>query len=592
MLSHGLDAMTYKTASLTALCLFAFAASSTLRAENAYQVRNLVSDIPDLADHTDPTLKGAWGISASPASPFWISDAGSGVSTLYTTNGTPVPLVVTIPPSKAGGTAGTPTGTVFNGTSGFALAAGKPSLFLFATLDGTISGWNSGVNAGKAIVMVDNSSAGAEYTGLALASNNGSTYLYAANFHSGRIDVFDSNFAPVFNFAGFHDPLVPNTYAPFNVQTLNGNLYVAFAQQNSGHNFSMSGPGLGYVDVFEPNGLLIQRVAANGPLNAPWGLAIAPSGFGDYAGDLLVGNFGDGTINAFNATTGAFIAQLHDTLGTPIVIPNLWALRAGNGGNGGEPAAVYFTAGIPGPDNGNHGLLGRLHAGPQVSASSIVNGADARGGIAPNTWVAIMGANLSETTRASDSGDIVNGALPTELDGVSVTVSGAHAFLSYISPTQINALIPTTTAVGPAMVQVNSGGIVSTTVAVQVVALAPALVLGADGKNVVAMHADGTAVSAASMAKPGETITLFGTGFGPTNPATPNGQVITTALPVTNQPTFMIGGGTAKVISAALTGAGQYTFQVIVPTNSITGEAPIWATVNGVNSPVSMIPVL
>jgi uncharacterized protein (TIGR03118 family) len=585
--------MINKVATFTALSLFALVASGTLRADNAYLVRNLVSDIPDLADYTDPNLKGAWGISESSGSPFWIADAGSGLSTLYTTTGSPISLVVTIPVSKAGGSTGTPTGTVYNGTSGFTLATGKPAPFLFATLDGTIQGWSSGVNASSAVIKVDNSSAGAEYTGLAIATNNGSTYLYAANYHSGSIDVFDSNFAPFFGFAGFRDELVPSTYAPFNVQTLNGNLYIAFAPRNFG-----SGPGLGYVDVFAPNGVLIQRLAAGGTLNAPWGLAIAPAGFGDYAGDVLVGNFGDGMINVFNPTTGAFIAQLNDALGAPIVIPSLWALQAGNGGKGGEASAVYFTAGIPGPDNGNHGLLGRLHAAPQLTASGIVNGGDALGGLAPNTWITINGANLSETTRSSNNGDIVNGALPTELDGVSVWVNGAYAYLSYISPTQINALIPTTTAVGPAKVWTNNGGLESSTVTIQVAALAPAFVLASDGKHVMATHADGTLVgptapapNAASPAQPGETITLYGVGFGPTNPATPNGKVITAPLALVNQPTVMIGGANATVVSANLTAAGDYTIQAIVPTNSASGDLSISAQVGTVSSPAALITV-
>jgi uncharacterized protein (TIGR03118 family) len=590
--------MTKKTATSTTLSLFALVASGTLRADNAYLVRNLVSDIPDLADYTDPNLKGAWGISESSGSPFWISDAGSGFSTLYTTDGSPISLVVTIPVSKAGGSAGTPTGTVYNGTSGFALTKGNPAHFLWATLDGTIQGWNSAVNASSAVVMVDNSSAGAEYTGLAIATNNGSTYLYAANFHAGRIDVFDSNFAPVFNFAGFRDELVPSTYAPFNVQVLNGNLYIAFAQQNSGQNFSNSGPGLGVVDVFSPNGVLIQRLAAGGTLNAPWGLAIAPAGFGDYAGDVLVGNFGDGTINVFNPTTGAFLAQLNDALGAPIVIPNLWALQAGNGGKGGESSAIYFTAGIPGPDDGNHGLLGRLHAAPQLAASGVVNGGDPRGGLAPNTWITINGTNLAETTRPSNNGDIVNGALPTELDGVSVWVNGAYAYLSYISPTQINALIPTTTAAGPAKVWTNNGGLESATVTIQVAALAPAFVLASEGKHVMATHADGTLVgptapapNAASPAQPGETITLYGVGFGPTNPATPNGQVITAPLALVNQPTVMIGGANATVVAANLTAAGDYTIQAIVPTGTASGDLSISAQLGTVTSPTALITV-
>ncbi len=588
--------MTKKTIAVTFLCLFALLAPRSLEADDAYLVHYLVSDIPDLADYTDAHLMGAWGISESGSSPFWISDAGSGFSTLYSTTGSPITaVVVTIEPSKASGTGapGIPTGTVYNSSSGgFEVAAGKATPFLFDTLDGTIQGWSPSVSATHTEVMVDNSASGAEYTGLAMATDPfGNTYLYAANFSAGTIEMYDVNFNLIPTPGGFRDPTIPSGWAPFNIQNLGGNLYVAFAKQNSSQSFSVSGPGLGYVDVFAPNGVMMQQVVANGPLNAPWGLAIAPAGFGDYAGDLLVGNFGDGTINAFNPTTGAFVAQLDDQIGAPITIPNLWALQAGNGGNGGEKAAIYFTAGIPGPDNGNHGLFGRLHAGPQIAANGVANGANPAGGIAPNTWVAITGVNLAEITAMWSASNIVNGALPTELDDVSVTVNGSLAYVYYVSPTQVNFLTSTTLATGSATVQVINNGLVSGTAQFQVQAVAPAFFLGSDGTHVMATHADGTSVTTKSPAAPGETITLYGTGFGPTSPATPEGMMITTPLPVVNTPVVTVGGTTAQVPSANLTSAGVYQIGVVVPATAPNGNVPVTAQVSGVTSPPGLIPV-
>jgi len=588
--------MMKRSIALTFLCLVALAASRPLKAVDAYLVRNLVSDIPDLADYTDPHLLGAWGISQSPTSPFWISDAGSGFSTLYSTNGSPVPLVVTIAPSKASGTGspGIPTGTVWNlSNGGFDIAPGKATPFLFATLDGTIQGWSSAVNASHSQIMVDNSASGASYFGLAMATDpiSSNSYLYAANFSAGTVDVFDSNYNQLDLPGTFRDPSIPSGYAPFNVQNLGGKLYVAFARQNANQSFEVSGPGLGYVDVFATNGVMVQQLIAKGPLNAPWGLAIAPAGFGDFAGDLLVGNFGDGTINVFNPTTGAFIAQLNDPIGAPITIPNLWALQAGNGASGGEKAAIYFTAGIPGPDNGNHGLFGRLHAGPQISANGVVNGANLKGAIAPNTWISVMGPNLSETTRTWNPGDIVNGVLPVEIDGVRVTINGTAAPIYYVSPTQLNVLTSTTLATGSATITVNNNGLVSATANFQVQAFAPAFFPGSDGTHVMATHSDGSAVTTKSPAQPGETVTLYGTGFGPTNPAAPDGMVITTALPVVNTPTVMIGGAVAQVSSAELASAGMYQIAVTVPAGATSGDNQVIAQVGGVGSPVALLPV-
>lgn len=567
------------------LCLAAV--PNPLRAANAYIVRNLVSDITDLADNTDPNLKGAWGISESATSPFWISDAGTGLSTLYNSSGGVIPLVVTIPASKAGATQGTPTGTVYNGTQGFTVATGDPATFIFDTLDGTISGWNSTVNKGSALVMVDNSSAGAIYTGLAIATNGTNTYLYAANFFAGTIDVFDSNYKPVTLAGAFVDSKLPAGYAPFNIQALGGNLYVAYALQNTDKNFAVTGASIGYVDVFDTSGTLLHQLVAGGKLNAPWGLAFAPSSFGDYANDLLVGNFGDGTINVFDSTSGAFIATLNNVYGTPIVIPNLWALQAGNGGSGGDINAVYFTAGIPGPDSSPHGLIGRLQSAPIVTAANVVNGASFQPVIAPNTWVTITGGNLSGTTRMWDSDDFISNALPADIDSVSVTVNGTRAYVEYVSPTQLNILLPVSApATGTVDVQTYNFGLASAAVTVPIQAVAPAFFMQSDNKHISATHADGTLIgpagtTGATPAAPGETVVLYGTGFGPTNPAAPEGQVITTTLPMVTNPTVSFNGVAGQVTFAGLTYAGLFQINVVIPASVASGDIPVVAEAGG-----------
>jgi len=321
---------------------------------------NLVSDGFVEAHTIDPNLVNAWGISHSSTSPFWVSDNGTGVATLYNGSGTPFPaaspLVVTIPTPDGTGTSA-PTGQVFNGGGGFVVTEGNHSgsaAFLFATEDGTISGWNPNVDPTKAVLAVDNSDDGAVYKGLALASTRHGELLYAADFHNRAVDVFDANFHQV---KSFTDPFVPNDYAPFNVQVLGDHLFVTFAQQDDAKHDDVPGPGHGYVDEFDFSGHLLHRVAANGPLDSPWGLDIAPASFGKFAGDLLVGNFGDGTIDVFDHKTDAFVGTLSGPDGQPLQIDGLWALINGNGGNGGDRNTVYFSAG---PDDEMHGLFGSL----------------------------------------------------------------------------------------------------------------------------------------------------------------------------------------------------------------------------------------
>jgi len=362
------------TAGLAATGLAAVLCASAARATPEFAQTNLVSDIPGLAKFTDPDLINPWGMSSSATSPIWVSDNGSGLATLYNGAGVKQGLVVTIatPPGQTPGTA-SPDGQVFNagGTgSAFNVTQGGKTgsaKFIFATEDGTISGWSPTVNGTQSILAVDNSAGGtgAVYKGLAIGTSGGVTRLYAANFRSGQVEVYDQNF----HLTGtITDTSVPPGYAPFNVQVLNGQLYVTYALQDSAKHDDVAGAGHGFVDRFNLDGTGMTRLVSNGPLNSPWGLAIAPQGFFGLSGDLLVGNFGDGTIDAFNSA-GAFLGDLLDSHGTPLAIDGLWGLRVGNGGSGGSPNALYFAAG---PNNESDGLFGTLTAPEPASAALLL----------------------------------------------------------------------------------------------------------------------------------------------------------------------------------------------------------------------------
>jgi len=327
---------------------------------------DLVSDRAGGAATTDSALVNPWGIATGPTSPFWISDNEEGVSTLYDTSGTPfpagAPLVVTLPPpaESPSGTTATPTGVVFNGTSDFVITEGAqsgPALFIFATEDGTISGWNQVVDVGNGLLTVDNSSSGAVFKGLALGSNGTGNFLFATDFSHGTIDVFDHNFAPATMAGEFRDPNIPAGFAPFGIQNIDGNLYVTYAKQNGEKHDDVAGAGNGFVDVFDTDGNLMRRFASQGTLNSPWGLVLAPASFGTFSQALLVGNFGDGRINAFDASSGKFLGQLPGETGAPISISGLWGLIIGNGAKGGDADTLYFTAGT---DDEKHGTFGSL----------------------------------------------------------------------------------------------------------------------------------------------------------------------------------------------------------------------------------------
>jgi uncharacterized protein (TIGR03118 family) len=318
---------------------------------NSYTVTPLVSDVPGAAPVLDPNLQNAWGLTASSTSPWWVADNGTSVSTLYNGDGVKQGLTVIV------GIDSGPTGTVFNGGSGFQVTNGTTSAaarFIFDGEDGVLRGWAPSVDGTHALVAAMGDP-GAIFKGLAIADNK----LYAADFHNNEVAVFDSTWHLVDRFT---DPGLPNGYAPFGIQTLGGNIFVTFAKQDADAEDEVAGQGRGFVDEFDTSGNLIRRVAQHGQLNAPWGLAQAPSDFGRFSGDLLVGNFGDGQINAYElGASGQYThkGELRES-GHQITIDGLWALEFGNDGNAGHKNELFFTAG---PNDESNGLFGKITAG-------------------------------------------------------------------------------------------------------------------------------------------------------------------------------------------------------------------------------------
>jgi uncharacterized protein (TIGR03118 family) len=367
----------------------AFSQKASKRQE--FSQSNLVSD--DQPGHLnasiqDPNLINPWGVAFSPTGPFWVNNNHTGTATIYDvdpkTNAiTAAPLIVTIAPPQAvpDVTTASPTGIVFNSDQSGFMLNGKPATFIMDTEDGTISAWNGGTST---TLEVDNSAnaalgdpnvppdegIGAVYKGLAIGTQkNGTTLLYATNFRHGTIDVFNDQWQQVNSLT---DGNLPAGYAPFNAQVLDGHLFVTYALQDTFKHDDVAGPGNGFVDEFSLTGKLIARVASNGPLDSPWGMAIAPDDFGKFAGDLLVGNFGDGTINAFNPKNDKFVGTLDGVDGKPITIGDLWTLTPGNGGKAGSQGEIFFTAGVQGE---SFGLFGAIAPVPgHGNAFEIVDG--------------------------------------------------------------------------------------------------------------------------------------------------------------------------------------------------------------------------
>ena len=326
-------------------------------ADDIFTVHPLVADASGSAPGTDATLVNGWGLSAGPTTPWWVSDNGTNASTLYNGSGAKQALTVAVP--------GAPTGTVFNGAAtDFVVSQGGKTgaaRFLFSTEGGTILGWSPAVNSATAIPGVDNSGAGAVYKGLTTVGDK----LYAADFHNGRVDVFDASFKPVT--AAFTDPKLPKGYAPFGIQALGTSIFVTYAKQDAAKKDDVAGNGFGYVDQYTTDGQFVARVASGGrknaPPNAPWGLALAPSSFGVFSGDLLVGNFGNGRVSAYKDLGGGkwvFKGQLRHGDQTIVTIDGLWAIAFGNGAASGPATSLYFAAG---PGGEAHGMFGSITAG-------------------------------------------------------------------------------------------------------------------------------------------------------------------------------------------------------------------------------------
>jgi uncharacterized protein (TIGR03118 family) len=320
-----------------------------------------VSDGGVPAAVVDPNLVNAWGLAASATSPWWVANNGTDTSTLYNGNtGLALPLVVTVP--------GSPTGATFNFSTGFKITTGTASLaarFIFATENGQILGWNPGVSATSAVVTVDNPAGTAVYKGLAFAQTSAGAFIYATNFRTAKVEVYDSTWTLMPG--GFEDSSIPNGYAPFGIHNINGTIYVTYALQDDQKHDDVAGRGHGFVDAFDTAGKFLRRAISRGRLNSPWGVALAPAGFGEFSGDLLVGNFGDGRINAFDPTdlrdNGEYerrgLMQSDDD--KPIVIDGLWALAFGNGAAAGPTTTLFFTSG---PLGEQHGLFGSITAEP------------------------------------------------------------------------------------------------------------------------------------------------------------------------------------------------------------------------------------
>jgi uncharacterized protein (TIGR03118 family) len=313
-----------------------------------YEQINLVSDLPNMAANQDPNLRNPWGMSFGPTSPFWVSDQVAGVASLYNAAGVPQALVVSMGPSPAGGNA-SPTGQAFVGGQGFVMksSAGNAT-FVFATLEGQIQAWNGGT-----VAQIQQSTPGAVYTGLAIANSR----VYAANAIGG-INVFDNSFNPTTVSGNFVDPNLPAGFTPYNIQTIAGQIYVTYA---------LDGSDAGYIGVFDLNGNFIRQIS-DSHLNSPWGITLAPAGFGQFGGDLLVGNEDEGTINAFNPISGLFAGTVSDTSGNPIVNTGLWALEFRAPGSGFDPNALFFAAGI---GDEQHGLFGEIVAAAVPEPTSL-----------------------------------------------------------------------------------------------------------------------------------------------------------------------------------------------------------------------------
>jgi hypothetical protein len=458
----------FRTSFKTLLALLLGASSlstlATAQTAGSYQATNLISDGSVTAAVTDPQFINPWGVSVGPA--FWINTQSTGLDYVATATGS-IPFKVVIPAAAGTGT-GTPTGTVFTGSAtGFKLPNGSPATFLFSTLDGTISGWNSALGTSNSVaqITINNSGNSAVYTDMALLTNATGTFLLAANFGAGTdIEVYDSNFAPAKLAGTFTDPNLPASYAPFAVHTIGNQVFVTYALRSvttsttpvTGSPYVVSGSPTphaaatsyaqtvgaanGIVDVFDTNGNFVTRAITGGNLNAPWGVAIAPTGFGIFGGDLLVGNFGDGIINAYNPTTFAFQGQLSDATGKTISYASLWEIAFGQSNatpaGAGDPNTLYIAAGLA---NEAHGLFAGI-------ANTTTSTATATFGFSASASTATVSAGTSTTTTISVAP--ANGFS----GNVTLSCSGPVGVTCSFSPSQLN-VSPTAPATSTVTIQ-------------------------------------------------------------------------------------------------------------------------------------------
>jgi uncharacterized protein (TIGR03118 family) len=568
---------------------------------NSFVVTNLVASTAGTAQITDPNLLDPWGMSISGTSPFWVSNHLSGTSTLYNGSGVITPTVVKIAPGAASGAVlGRPTGQVFNAGAGFILPSGTKASFIFDTEDGTVQGWSSGA---ASVMLVDNSAAGAVYKGLATATSALGQTLYAANFRSGNIDVFDSTFKPATLAGGFKNTAIPAGFAPFNIWPIGTTMYVMYAKQDAAKFADTPGTGNGYVAAFDFNGNLQSTLVSGGVLNSPFGVAIAPAGWGPFGGALIVGNFGDGTVNAFDAKAGTLLGTLQNTSGAKIQLAGLWALLFGNGGRGGDVNTLYFVAGNPTPPPGGgtaiapRGILGSI--APPAAIKQVLSAASfTAGSVAPGELVTILGQSvgLSPSVAAVIP---TSGFLGTQLQQpgttftARVTVNGINAPLIYSNGNQTSVQVPYAVAGLPsADFVITANGQTTDKFTVPVVPTAPGLFTSnvTGSGQVVAFNQDGTLNSTANAAAKGSFIQLYATGEGVVNPNGIDGFVQSGYVRVPAGAVSVSIGGSASspaTFAGSIPGllTGLTLVEAQIPAATATGAVPVVLTIAGASSP-------
>jgi uncharacterized protein (TIGR03118 family) len=400
---------------------------------NSYKQTNLTSDTAGVAANVDPNLVNPWGMAFFPNSPFWIADNNSGFTTLYNASGMNTGSFP-VPHAAANTGLSTPTGIVANTTgAGFAVN-GKPGVFIFDSEDGAITSWNG---TDPVTIKVDNSAAGAVYKGLALITNSSGTFLLAANFNSGAVEVYDNLFNAKTLAGTFVDPNLPSGFAPFGIHVINNQVLVTYGMQDQAKHDPVHQAGAGYVDLFDLNGNFVQRLVSQGNLNAPWGAVIPPAGFGAFGGKLLIGNFGDGTINAYDPAAGTFLDQMKDATGAVITNASLWDMVFGGGGSSGDPNTLYFTAGLA---NEQHGLFAAITANTSTPPAT----ADFSIAASPTTATVTAGQSTS----------------------IMVSISGLNGFNSAVTFSCSGQPANTSCTFNPNTVTPASGGAVTTTLSV------------------------------------------------------------------------------------------------------------------------------